>query len=504
MKRFTVIVIITLLAFALVAGTASALFLVTRSSPDPEPTNEAAPPGLERFYSQDLQWRDCRDAQCTTVEVPVDYAQPDGERLRLAVRRIPAQGDAEAAIFTNPGGPGGAAQSFAGYLAAQLPPDLRNTHDVIGVDPRGVGESTPLQCLSDEEFDDFIDTDPDPQDDAGIAALTESVRDMGEACQKNSGALAAHVSTEETARDFDVVRALMGQESMHWFGFSYGTQLGATYADLFPDKVERMVLDGAVDVTVDAAGQGLGQAEGFQQALESYLAYCVEAGDCPVGDSVDAGMAKISELVGELSDQPLKVGDRLLTEGRNFYGMAMSLYSKDSWQYLTIALRGLVDDDGTMMLRLSDLYFERSADGSFDNNSGQVIYAVNCLDSDDAPNAAQTRALIPKFRAVSPVFGASLGWGVMACHDWPIKGEHPQQAVAAKGAPPILVVGTTRDPATPYEWSEAMASQLSSGVLLTREGDGHTAYTSGNQCIQDAVNAYLRDGTVPDEGTVCR
>lgn len=503
MKRFTVIALVLLLAVALVGGAVSALFLVPRSAPDPEPTGEAAPAGLERFYDQKLSWRDCNDARCATIEVPVDYAEPGGETIRLALRRIPARGDGGSAIFTNPGGPGGAAQRFAGYLAGELPDDLRSTHDVIGLDPRGVGASTPLQCLSDEQFDDFIDTDPDPDDDAGIAALTESVRGMGEACEKNSGALAAHVSTEEAARDFDIARALMGQDTMQWFGFSYGTQLGATYADLFPDKVEKMVLDGAVDVTLDAAGQGLGQAEGFQQALESYLAYCIDKGQCPVGDSPEAAMATITELVDQVSAQPITVGDRLLTEGRMFYGIAMALYSQETWQYLTLALRGLVAGDGSVMLQLSDTYFERKADGSFDNNSGQVIYAVNCLDSTDAPDAAATKALIPKFRDVSPVFGASLGWGVMACHDWPIEAQHPQQAVTAEGAPPIVVIGTTRDPATPYEWSQAMAKQLASGVLLTREGDGHTAYTSGNECIRKAVNAYFKDGKVPEDGMVC-
>ena len=503
MRRLTVIALVSVLVIALVAGAVSALFLVDRPAPDPKPTGETAPAGLERFYAQEPTWRDCRDDRCTTIEVPVDYARPDGETLRLAVRRVPATGDGGSAIFTNPGGPGGSALDFVGYLASELPDDLRRDNDVIGVDPRGVGESTPLECLSDEGFDAFIDTDPDPDDEAGVAALTRSVEEMGTACRENSGELAAHVSTDEAARDHDIARAVLGQDTMRWFGFSYGTQLGATYADLFPEKVDKMVLDGAVDVTLDAAGQGLGQAAGFQAALEAYLASCLDEDECPVGDSVKEGMSTITTLMGQLSKDPLEApGGRLLTEGRAFYGIAMALYSQESWPYLTSALRGLVKGDPTVMLVLSDTYFDRKPDGSFGSNSGQVIYAINCLDSDDAPDAAQTKRLIPQFRDVSPVFGASLGWGVMACHDWPIKGEHPQQAVTAEGAPPILVVGTTRDPATPYEWSEAMADQLESGVLLTREGDGHTAYTSGNSCIRDAVDAYF-GGTVPKDGTVC-
>lgn len=502
MRKLLAIVLVVGLALALV-GTGLTVLLGERRAPDPKPTGETAPAGLERFYDQDLRWTDCDDDRCTTVEVPVDYAEPQGQTLRLAVRRVPASGDAEAAMFVNPGGPGGSAADFVGYLAGQLPGSLRATHDVIGVDPRGIGDSTPLQCLSDEDFDAFIDTDPDPDDDAGIEGLTTSVRSMGQACEQNSGPLAAHVSTEEAARDHDVVRALMGRSKMTWFGFSYGTQLGATYADLFPDRVSRMVLDGAVDVTLDPVQTGLGQAEGFQRALESYLASCLKQDECPVGGSVDEATARIAAMMKQLSAEPLPVGDRELTEGRAFYAIAMALYSRESWPYLTRAFEGMERRDGTIMMLLSDTYFERRPNGTFANNSGQVIYAVNCLDSPDAPDRAATQAALPRFRQVSPVFGAALGWGVMACHDWPVRGDHPQQPVTAEGAPPILVVGTTRDPATPYAWSEAMASQLSSGVLLTREGDGHTAYTSGNDCVADAVNAYFEDGTVPKDGTTC-
>lgn len=502
MRRPVIAALAGFLVVALVAGAVSVIFL--NDAPDPTPTGEPAPTGLERFYDQEVEWTDCRDARCTTVEVPVDYDDPSGETLRLAVRRVPAKGDGGSAIFTNPGGPGGAAQGFAGYIGASLPDDLRETYDVIGVDPRGIGASRPLECLSDEQFDDFIDTDPDPDDEAGVAALSRSVRDLGLACEKNSSALAAHVSTEETARDHDVVRAVLGQEKMNWFGFSYGTQLGATYAELFPEKVGRMVLDGAVDVSLSAAEQGLGQAGGFQQALEAYLRSCVAKDSCPVGSSVEEASATIARLMSDLSDEPLEAGDRELTQGRAFYGIAMSLYARETWPLLTSALKGLTQGDPTAMLALSDAYFDREPDGTFADNSGQAIYAVNCLDEDDAPDAAETKALLPEFRRVSPVFGAALGWGVMACHDWPIDATHPQQAVRAEGAPPILVVGTTRDPATPYAWSEAMAEQLESGVLLTREGDGHTAYTSGNECIQDAVNAYFRTGKPPKDGTVCK
>ncbi len=503
MKRLFIGLVALLLIVGLVA-TGVTVFLANQKQSAPEPTGEQAPAGLERFYTQKLSWTECEKDDCTRVEVPVDYQDPSGETIKLDVRRVRATGKGGSVIFTNPGGPGGSATDFAGYVASGLSDKVRRTHDVVGVDPRGIGNSTPLECLSDKAFDRFIDTDPDPETDAEIAALSQSVRGMGEACEQNSGSLAAHVSTEEVARDHDIVRALLGQEKMIWFGFSYGTQLGATYAELFPEKVGKMVLDGAVDVSLDSVESGLGQAEGFQLALESYLADCLAEDVCPVGSSVENASANIAEMMDRLNEDPITVpSGRKLTAGRAFYGIAMALYSKDSWDYLTTALEGLAKRDGRVLLILSDAYFERKSDGSFANNSGQSIYAVNCLDTDDAPNLAQTQAALPRFRQASPVFGAALGWGVMACHDWPIDGLHPQQPVKAAGAPPILVVGTTKDPATPFEWSRAMADQLETGVLLTREGDGHTAYLSGNKCIKAAVDDYLMTGDAPKDGTVC-
>ncbi|HPU13584.1 MAG TPA: alpha/beta hydrolase [Aeromicrobium sp.] len=503
MKRF----LILLVSIGLVIGIGAAGFAIYRSNstgPDPKPTAENPPAGLARFYAQDLKWTKCDDDVCTKVKVPIDYEKPTGDTIELALRRVRATGAGGSVIFTNPGGPGGSATDFVNYVASSVSDEIRKTYDIVGLDPRGVGESSPMECLSDADFDAFIDIDPDPDNDEEIAAVRDSVRNMGKACARNSGALAGHVSTEETARDHDIVRALLGQKKMIWLGFSYGTQLGATYAELFPEKVGRMVLDGSVDVTLDSIGQGLGQAEGFQLALESYLKNCLDEDVCPVGDSVANASANIAKMLAALDANPITVpSGRKLTVGRAFYGIAMSLYSRESWDYLTTALEGLAKGDGRVMLILSDAYFERKPDGSFADNSGQAIYAINCMDTDDAPNLAETQAVLPAFRKASPVFGAALGWGVMACNDWPIKAPHPQQAVKAAGTSPILVVGTTKDPATPYKWSEAMAEQLESGVLLTREGDGHTAYLSGNKCIQAAVDKYLLTGVAPDDGTVC-
>ncbi|MGJ9423161.1 alpha/beta hydrolase [Aeromicrobium sp. CF3.5] len=506
----TRLVVIAAASVAVVLVAIAAVFVGTRAGggewEPPQATGEAVDASLASYYEQDLEWTDCGDAQCARVTVPIDYEDATGDTLELAVKVYPAgDSDASRAVFVNPGGPGGSALDFADSMSTQFGSSVLDAYDVVGVDPRGVGESTPLECLSDAGFDEFTQTDPDPDDPAEVTALRESLTDLGTACQENSGELAAHVSTEEAARDMDVVRALLGQDEFDWFGASYGTVLGATYANLFPDTVGRMVLDGAVDPLEDSIEASLGQATGFQRAFDAYAAYCVDQGDCPIGSSIEEARTTVADLLEQLDSTPMPTGvGRELTEGQAFYGLALPLYSEQTWDVLTQALQqAVVDGDGTTMLLLSDAYFSRDTDGSYAGNIGQVIYAINCLDESEQPDLETVRDALPRFEQASPVFGRSLGWGALGCTDWPIRPSNPQEPVPAEGAAPIVVVGTTRDPATPYESAVKLADQLSSGVLLTREGDGHTAYNSGNQCIDDTIDAYLVDGTVPENDTTC-
>lgn len=470
----------------------------------PEPLDAAAPDGLASFYTQQLSWSECGGAQCAWVTVPVDYEKPDGATTKLRMALHPATGDATRSIFVNPGGPGGSAIDFAGTMAAQLGDEVREHADVVGVDPRGVGLSTPLTCLSDSDFDAYSAADPDPDDATEIRAMRAAFTELGEACVAGSGELAAHVSTVEVARDMDIVRALLGRPTLDWFGASYGTELGSVYAELFPDKVGRMVLDGAVDPTLDNVESSFAQATGFQRALKAYADACVSGDDCPLGDDAEAGVARIADLLQQLDASPMKgLDDRELTEGRAFYGIAVTLYEETSWPTLSQALGAAFDGDGELLVALSDIYFSRQSDGSYESNLGQVINAVTCLDSPGGLTEADVEAQLPRFVAASPVFGRALAWGALGCSDWPIEAANPLPAIDAQGAPPIVVIGTTRDPATPYESAEALASQLESAVLLTRDGDGHTAYLSGNSCITKTVDRYLADGTAPKEGTTC-
>ena len=514
-RRAWIIGITLTLAIALIAG--STAFLIANVSDDdddgsdtwakPTPSATGAPSELTRFYEQDVSWSACDDARCAKVTVPVDYEDPSGETTKLAVKVIPAPGGAaKRSIFVNPGGPGGDATDYADAMAGEFGDEVRKTYDIVGVDPRGVGNSTPLQCMSDDDFLAFTNTDPDPNNPEEIAALRKSVVDLGTACEREGGKLAAHVSTEEAARDMDVVRGLLGRTQMDWFGASYGTQLGATYATLFPKTVGRMVLDGAVDPSLGAIDAGFGQTTGFQRALEAFAKDCVKRSGCPLGDDLQTGLARIADLMQGLDETPMETYDpnRELTEGLAFYGIAVTLYDERTWNYLRDGLKQAFADDGSTLLQLSDAYFRRDQDGKYTENIGEVIYAVNCLDAVKKPTEAEVVAALPRFEKASPVFGRALGWGALSCADWPIKATHPQVTISGEGAPPIVVIGTTRDPATPYEWAKALATQLSSGVLISRDGDGHTAYGSGNKCIGKAVDDYLVNGTVPKDGLLCK
>lgn len=502
MKRLLIVVTAIALVAALSFGVA---FWLRPEMPEAyEPTGETAPPGLEKFYSQKVDWEHCGSHTCASIEVPVDYTEPEGDTTKIRMQRVASKQDTDQVLFVNPGGPGGSGMQFAKMAGAALSKDMRDAFDIVGLDPRGVGESSPLECLTDKQFDASISLDPTPETADEIAENQAAIKKMGKACLANSGALAKNVDTQSAAKDQDIARALLGQEKLDWYGASYGTQLGATYADLFPEKVGRMVLDGAVDTALDSVGMSKGQAEGFHRALVAYLESCIDEGSCVAGSTVDEGVDTIAKLFETLDKKPMKLKDgRLLTESHALYGVAVTLYSKDSWSMLTMALQQVLNGDPKALMFLADMYFERSSDGTFANNSGQVISAINCLDSPGGLSSAEVKEIIPEFIEVSPAFGKFLAWGTASCNYWPLESDTPQQKTVAKGAPPIVVVGTTRDSATPFEWAEALASHLESGVLLTREGDGHTAYLMGNECISSALDAFYLKGTVPKDGTVC-
>ncbi|PZF79941.1 proteinase [Jiangella anatolica] len=485
-------------------------------------------PELARFYTQELEWSDCGEGfQCSTATVPVDYADPGGDTLELALLRSPATGeDRLGSLLVNPGGPGASGVEYAQLAGSVVTGQVRERYDIVGFDPRGVAGSTPIDCVDDAELDDYLAADPTPDDEAEIADMEESIQELAAGCAARSGELVPHVGTADVARDLDVLRAALGDEKLNYLGKSYGTFIGALYADQFPDRVGRLVLDGAIDPTLSGDDLGLGQARGFERALSAFLTWCFDQDNCALGSSEDEARDTLAGLLRQADAEPLVTDDenRPLTEALAFYGIILPLYltADEGYEPLNEALDlALTEDDGTLLLTFADLYLERNSDGTYNGNANEVISIVNCMDHPESATAAEAQAGLAAFTDVSQVFGPFLAWGGLGCSaladglaeagDGPTDdptatptGEpEPHPPVTAPGADPILVVGTTGDPATPYEWAQSLADQLSSGVLLSYDSTVHTAYLAGSDCIDAAVDAYLLAGTVPDEGTSC-
>jgi pimeloyl-ACP methyl ester carboxylesterase len=512
-----VLALVAVVAFAVVeglraddgpGGAPAAPSTALAPTPTPQPGSSEPPkPSLEAFYGQQLDWRRCPSGkhECATLTVPLDYKHPDGESIELAVLKVPAK-DQDARIgslVVDPGGPGAPATTYA--TGGGWGDRLSDHFDIVGMDPRGTGESDPIDCLPDDELDTYLAGDPDPDTPDEVAAYEAENKKFGSGCEASSGALAAHVSTIEAARDMDVLRSALGETKLTYFGASYGTELGATYAEFFPDNVGRLVLDGAVDPTLTLMQSTVTQAKGFETALRSYVQHCVDDGDCFLGDSLDEGLDRVRAFLDDVDQQPIptKLGSRELTEGLAYYGIAAALYSRNTWVYLDQGLEQGFDGDGTILSLLADSYASRNPDGSYENNVLEAFPTITCLDDPTYVPFDEVQAHIPELEAASPTFGRTFAWGLTMCANFTARSTEKPRPLRAVGAPPIVVIGTTRDPATPFEEAVALASQLDSGVLVSRDGDGHTGYASGNDCVDGAVEDYLVDGTVPQDGLEC-
>ncbi|MGW0709144.1 alpha/beta hydrolase [Streptomyces sp. NPDC002643] len=459
---------------------------------------------------QRLDWGKCEatseapapgdDWQCATLKVPLDYAKPDGETIGLALIRSRATGDESerlGSLLFNFGGPGGSGVSMMPSYAG-LAGDLHKRYDLVSWDPRGVARSEGVRCRSDKEIASAETVDATPDDTTEETAFFKDAAGFGDGCEKAAGKLLAHVSTAETARDMDLMRQALGDDKMHYFGISYGTELGGVYAHLFPKNVGRLVLDAVVDPTADTVGHAKNQAQGFQRALDNYLK--------STGQDPETGTRKIADLLDRIDAEPLPTSSgRELTQTLATTGIVLPLYSEQSWPTLTSALDAAEDGDGTELLALADGYNEREPSGSYGTTTHSQR-VISCLDQKQRPTARETKKLLPEFRELSPVFGEYLGWDTAGwCHDWPVPGLSDSPEVSAPGADPVLVVGNTGDPATPYEGAPKMAAELGEGVgvVLTWKGEGHGAYGSGSTCVDSTIDAYLLEGTVPKDGKIC-
>jgi pimeloyl-ACP methyl ester carboxylesterase len=464
---------------------------------------------LAKYVSQKLHWKACYGTfECTKVTVPLDYSHPNASTITIAVTRLLAKDQKHrlGSLLVNPGGPGGSGVDYV--LAAEfiVTKQILAHYDLIGFDPRGVARSTPIHCLTDSETDRLIAIDGTPTTPLQIRTLMDAAKHMADMCKARASRMLPFIGSANVARDMDLIRAILGDSQLNYLGKSYGTLIGAIYADLFPKRVGHLVLDGAIDPTVPNAEMNLDQARGFQTALGDYVTDCLKHRTCAGGKTRVAVLGRISKLIADSDVKPLSSkSGRAVTQSLVLLGIVSTLYdSIGGWPSLTLALSQAYAGDGSGLLDLSDYYVDRDARGHYTTNSNDIGYAVNCIDKNSRETVAQMQADAKAMARVSPNFGAYLAWGLAPCDFWATPPAPYPAPIRAKGAGVILVVGTTHDPATPYQWAEGLAHQLQSGVLLTYEGEGHTAYMRGSTCIDRAVDGYFLAGKPPAAGTVCR
>lgn len=508
---------------ATVAGTAAVLALVVAGCTAPASGTDAEAVPLasaqavaddpatqaqySAFYDQTLTWSSCDSGfECATATVPVDWSAPDGATTTLALKKLPASGDAIGTLFINPGGPGESGAGFTDSARSFFSSEVRQVYDVVGWDPRGVADSSGITCVDDAALDVLLASDSTPDTAAERTEATDLMTQFGEACVAEAGDLAGTVDTVSTVKDLDVLRALVGDQTLSYYGASYGTYIGAWYAQLFPWRAGRLVLDGAVDPSLDVAAYAEGQAQGFAEGLAAFVESCLadELGtSCPLRGTTDQGVAQITALLEAADATPLTTSDadRPLTQSLMVTGLAMGMYADAYWPTLADSLTAAMQGDGDGMLVLADAYNERGDDGTYSSILGSNS-AIYCLDHADTYTVDEIGEIADTLGEKYPPFGEMIGWGLLGCSVWPEQAVVPAQQLTAEGAAPIVVVGTTQDPATPYAWAEALADQLQSGVLVTREGTGHTGY-SASTCVQEAADTYLIAGTAPADGTVC-
>jgi pimeloyl-ACP methyl ester carboxylesterase len=463
---------------------------------------------LDRFYNQHVDWRGCNDGfQCTTFLVPLNYAKPTGATLKIAAIRLKSSGHHDGSLFINPGGPGGSAISYVRAARSVIPSAVRKHYDVVGYDPRGVGESSPVRCVSGSFLDKFNAVDPLLSASARQETI-DIAKQFVAGCKAKSGALLGHVATVDAARDMDVLRAVVGDPKLTYMGKSYGTYLGALYANLFPTHVRALILDGAVDPAESAESSLRIQARGFETALTAFLQNCVQLG-CSLGSTYNDALNEFNRLYNESASHPLSGSDYDYADGRTVdravfeYGVASALYSRGDWSFLRQALSDAQQGRGGRLLVSMDNLTERNPDGSYRNLIESNI-AINCVDRPAPRSLSAYEKDAAAWAKESPHFGAYEAWSLLPCAYWPRPAVIKNMPLHAHGAPPILVIGTSRDPATPFVDAQHLASELDSGVLLSYDGDGHTVYGDGESgCVDRIGNAYLLNLTVPKAGTKC-
>lgn len=494
----------TLLALSLLLSGCAAAETRPQFSPP-----ENYPSDFADYYTQQVEFVSCGDGLfCSEVSVPVNWNDPESDSIEIAVIYREADRESKGFVFFNPGGPGSSGFDWIAdsgdFLGTKT---LRDNFNILSFDPRGVGRSSGVKCLSNSEYDEFLygvsGFELGSADD--LAAARYSLREFGESCLENTGEVLGFVDTISAAKDMDVLRAVVGQQKLDYLGYSYGSLLGTTYAALFPERVGRLVLDGAIDPTVPEAEQTRFQIAAFEKALRAFLDSCDEFDDCPFTGPVDSDLERIQEFMFQLERSPLPTeSGRELTIWAMVTGLIMPLYSESYWPALSSAFDEAFMGEGTKFLQLADFYNDRDPSGKYSTNLIAANFAISCLDGREPSEMEAMTAENERLLEVAPTLGRYWQFGGLRCEMWPFESIPELPDYSAKGSPTIMVIGTTGDPATPYSQAVSLAKEvLSNGFLVTYNGEGHTIYGQSVSCIDDVVDEFFLSGELPPKDPQC-
>lgn len=460
----------------------------------------------QNLQDRSLSWRSCGTRlECASLDVPKDYANLSRGFFTLAIVRVPARGVRQGSLLINPGGPGVAGLGFAPFVASALPASVNAMYDIVAFDPRGTGESAPVTCLNGKGTTRWLRTDPTPDTRAEQIDYMKEAARIGAGCLQRSPRIAPFVDSQATVRDMESIRQALGENTLNFLGFSYGTYLGALYAEEFPDRVGRIVLDGAVDPRLDAMQISRDQSTGFQRAMRAFAEDCATQTTCPYSGGAPRVLAGINQLLKGLDQKPMRAGGPVpLNEAQAMTALFSSMYTPDRWSPLRRALAAARQGNGQALQSMAQGASDQTGPNTYATNMASSFYAISCLDVPKTPGAFELARLATKWSrgASIPAMAEAMSWGNAPCTSWFAHGAK-RGAVSTSTNAPIMIVGTTGDPATPYEWAQSLSQQLPTSRLLTYRGNGHTAVANNNNCIDSSVAEYLTTGVLPAVGKVC-
>ena len=483
------------------AGLGGMLFLILIAHSQSQPKY---PSSTQGYYAQELDWKSCYyDYQCADLLVPIDYEKLSTGTFKISLLKFQAIGAKKlGSIVVNHGGPGSSGEDYAYSAQYIFSTDILDKYDIVGFDPRGVSRSEPIVCLTEQELDANYTSDSKPDNDKEFHLIIKDTKKFIEKCRNNNKHLEAF-STANAARDMDILRQAIGDKQLNYMGKSYGTYLGTIYAQFFPDKVGRLVLDGAVDPTISNYQQSLTQALGFDHAFNAFHKDCLKRKDCTLPPDKSAAIKEMQKLFNQAEEKPLQTlrkSKRTVSETLLVLGTASAMYDSESgWPKLRKAINQAKNGYGDKFLALADDYTGRKTDGTYPNNESDAGAIIDCLDFNESRSPDQIRKDAPSFAKAAPLFGPYLAYGGLTC-----KYFHPKKEIniaLTKTANPIIVIGTTGDPATPYEWAQGLHKLLTNSILISLTGEGHTGQGQGSACIDDQIDDFYLTKKLPVTST---